>query len=83
MMDPLRLVEAKKFLGYKTVKSMEIVRKGWNDGEKRRARQLPARRIGEPILALRIESPGCRRAAIQWYCGTFPVIPGNLCTNSG
>lgn len=84
-MDPVKLVEAKKYLAYKTMQSMEMVRKGWNIGEKRRkrrARQLSASRSGESIPELRIKPAGCRRAAIQWFSRTFPVIPGSLCMNS-
>lgn len=49
----------------------------WRTGETRRSRKLPDTKRGRHPPALKIETSMLRRAAIQWYCGTFPVRRDN------
>lgn len=73
--DPGRLNDAKKALGYTALSSRMDIHKEWSMAEKKRVRRLPATGKGKLVPALSLKCPNCRRAAIQWYCGTFPVLP--------
>lgn len=46
----------------------------WRDGEKRRKRRLPELPKNKRPPVLSLKNSTLRRAAIQWYCGTFPVL---------
>lgn len=53
----------------------------WDEEEKGRVRQLRSTKK-KTIRALRIEAASVRRLEIQWYCGTFPLVPVSISASS-
>lgn len=73
--DVRYLIIAKRFL--KIRRTCDNKKSGKNERwkEVRRKKKLPnmSRQKGPPALSLK--NNAVRRAALQWYCGTYPILP--------
>lgn len=68
---------AKALLKIKRRLDNKKLREAWEQEETRRKRKLPKMTMQKWPPALNIPNHTIRRAAIQWYCGTFPIPDTN------
>lgn len=79
---PKKLKAARLMLGYKMLRNKAELQKLRGKLERRRKRKLPGLSKSKQGPTLKLEDPSARRAAIQWYCGTFPILPEQLSTEA-
>lgn len=76
--DPHRLDTARADLGYSTIRNKQNLYEQWEMQERKRVRRLPTLTVSKLVPVLTVREPTTRRAGIQWYCGTFPVLSGSV-----